>query len=185
MKIYTKHGDSGETSLFGGQRVAKHFERVEAYGSVDELNAILGELLSLSDLPANVETMCAQLQADLFVLGADLATPEAASDVAKAKVTRITANDIETIESWIDSLDQELPELKTFILPGGCASGAKLHVARTVCRRAERAAVKCHQSDPLNPSCIAYLNRLSDFFFMAARYVNHVAGAPETPWRPA
>ncbi|MDR9388638.1 MAG: cob(I)yrinic acid a,c-diamide adenosyltransferase [Balneolaceae bacterium] len=185
MKIYTKHGDTGETSLFGGQRVAKHLERVEAYGSVDELNAILGELLSLSELPANVEAICTQLQADLFVLGADLATPEAASDVAKSKVTRITTKDIETVESWIDTLDQELPELKTFILPGGSASGAKLHVARTVCRRAERAAVKCHQSDPLNGACIAYLNRLSDFFFVAARYVNHVAGAPETPWRPS
>jgi cob(I)alamin adenosyltransferase len=185
MKIYTKHGDSGETSLFGGERVAKHFDRVEAYGSVDELNAILGEVLSLSELPENVVATFSQLQADLFVLGADLATPEAASDVAKAKVRRIAAKDIEVIESWIDSLDQELPELKTFILPGGCASGAKLHVARTVCRRAERAAVKCHQSDPLNPACIAYLNRLSDFFFVAARYVNHAAGAPETPWRPA
>ena len=165
--------------------MAKHFDRVEAYGSVDELNAILGEVLSLSELPANVVAMFSQLQADLFVLGADLATPEAASDVAKSKVTRIATKDIEVIESWIDSLDQELPELKTFILPGGCASGAKLHVARTVCRRAERAAVKCHQSDPLNPSCIAYLNRLSDFFFVAARFVNHAAGAPETPWRPA
>ncbi len=184
MKIYTKHGDSGETSLFGGQRVTKHVARVEAYGSVDELNAVLGEIVSLGLLPDNLATMCQQIQSDLFVLGADLATPEQASDTAQAKVQRVAQKEIETVESWIDTLDEELPPLKTFILPGGSVTGAKLHIARTVCRRAERAAVQCHGIDPLNPHCLAYLNRLSDFFFVAARVVNQSAGITETPWRP-
>ncbi len=179
MKIYTRKGDSGETSLFGGQRVSKHAGRIEAYGTVDELNSILGFSLACSPSTRTTQIL-KDLQQQLFVLGADLATP---SD-AKTQVTRIGSDEIEHLESVIDELEEHLTPLKNFILPGGGTCGATLHMARTVCRRAERAAVGCLQSgnDPVTNDSITYLNRLSDLLFVLARFENHQSGQPETKW---
>lgn len=179
MKIYTKKGDAGNTSLFGGNRVSKSTERIEAYGTVDELNSVVGFALSLSP-GKRVKEILTNLQQQLFVLGADLATPLD----TKTKVTRIGKNHVELLESYIDELDEKLPELKNFILPGGTQSGAVIHQARTVCRRAERATVACSKTASISENAVIYLNRLSDLLFVLARYENLQAGYPETPWKP-
>ena len=180
MKIYTKTGDQGDTSLFGGGRVSKNAPRIEAYGTVDELNSILGWALSQSPDP-HIEETLSDLQQELFVLGADLATPIG----SKASVTRIQSEDFERLEQLIDRFDENLPSLKNFILPGGSSCGAALHLARTVCRRAERAVVACLQTDEeINKNTIVYLNRLSDLLFVLARYQNHWADQKETTWKP-
>lgn len=180
MKIYTRKGDSGETSLYGGKRVSKNSDRIEAYGTVDELNSILG--IALTKEPADrTNEILVRLQQELFILGADLATPAG----SKTRIDRIQHKDIEQLESIIDELEDYLPSLKHFILPGGSECGATLHLARTVCRRAERAAVACAESEnnQVSTESIIYLNRFSDLLFVLARYENHQSGAEETPWK--
>ena len=179
MRIYTKTGDGGETSLFDNTRVSKADARVDAYGEVDELNACLGAVRAAgvgSDLTSSLES----IQRDLFALGARLADPSAriAKRVTKAA---ITAAAVERLEQLIDRLDSETPPLRSFILPGGSSGGALLHLARTVCRRAERRVIALGP-DTVDPVLIVYLNRLSDLLFVMARAVNHRAGVPEVEW---
>ena len=179
MKIYTKTGDSGDTSLFDGTRVSKTDPRVVAYGEVDELQASLG-VARAARLPQDLDDMCLALQRDLFALGARLADPS--HKIAK-RVEKIIINDdsVARLEGWIDQLDTEVPPLRHFVLSGGCPSGAALHFARTVCRRAERAVLQLGAA-AVEPVVIIYLNRLSDLLFTMARAANHRAGCPETPW---
>jgi cob(I)alamin adenosyltransferase len=178
MKIYTKTGDQGETSLFAGGRVRKNHLRVEAYGTVDELNSCLGLARSFN-LPAQADAWLEIVQNDLFTLGADLATP----DAAKAEwLVRVKMEQVTPLEGWIDAMDADLPPLKNFILPGGTSGAGALHLARTICRRAERIAVQLGEEDTINTLVIMYLNRLSDFLFTLARWVNFQAGESETKW---
>lgn len=179
MKIYTKTGDSGDTSLFDGTRVSKTDLRVVAYGDVDELQACLG-VARAAGLPADLDEMCVSLQRDLFALGARLADP---SHKIATRVEKIVIDDssVARLEGWIDTLDTEIPPLRHFILSDGCAAGASLHLARTVCRRAERSMLVLGK-DAVEPVVIIYINRLSDLLFTMARAANHRAGHPETPW---
>jgi cob(I)alamin adenosyltransferase len=179
VKIYTKTGDSGETSLFDGTRVPKTDRRVAAYGEVDELQACLG-MARAATLPADLDEMCVSLQRDLFALGARLADP--AHKIAK-RVQKIVIDErsVARLENWIDQLDAEIPPLRHFILSDGCPAGAALHVARTVCRRAER-AILALPADAVEPVVIVYINRLSDLLFTMARAANQRAGVTETPW---
>jgi len=179
VKIYTKTGDAGETSLFDNSRVSKADTRVDAYGEVDELNACLGAARAAGlsgDLASALET----IQKDLFAVGARLADPSSriADRVAKAAVT---IPQIEALEGIIDRLEVELPPLRRFILPGGSPGGSLLHLARTICRRAERRVVGLGPGT-VEPGVIVYLNRLSDLLFVMARVANHRAGVPETEW---
>ena len=179
MKIYTKSGDAGETSLFDNSRVSKAHARVDAYGEVDELNACLGVARAVpvdADLAGAIEP----IQKDLFALGARLADPSSriAGRITKAAVSD---SDIERLERTIDRLEAELPPLRQFILPGGSQAGALLHLARTVCRRAERRVVGLGP-DAVDREVVVYLNRLSDLLFVMARVANHRAGVPEVRW---
>jgi cob(I)alamin adenosyltransferase len=177
VKIYTRTGDSGETGLFDGSRVSKADPRVDAYGEVDELNAWLGLARTPGRLSRRLEEMVERIQRDLFALGARLADPvhKIAERVAKAQVH---SDDVTRLEQWIDELDAALPPLRKFVLPGGSQQGAALHVARTVCRRAERAVVGIGG----DPELLVYLNRLSDLLFVMARFENQNAGIPEIEW---
>jgi cob(I)alamin adenosyltransferase len=179
VKIYTKTGDSGDTSLFGGTRVSKTDPRVVAYGDVDEVQACLG-VARAARLPADLDEMCLTVQRDLFALGARLADPT--HKIAK-RVEKIVIDEasVARLEEWIDRLDTEIPPLRHFILSDGCPAGAALHLARTVCRRAERSMLLLGK-DAVEPVLIVYINRLSDLLFTIARAANHRAGAPETPW---
>jgi cob(I)alamin adenosyltransferase len=179
MKIYTKTGDSGETSLFDNTRVSKADARVDAYGEVDEVNACLGAATA-AGVDADVAASLEAIQKDLFALGARLADPSAriAARVTKAAITEA---DVARLEQTIDRLEAELPPLRRFILPGGSAAGSLLHLARTVCRRAERRVIALG-ADTVDPLVIIYLNRLSDLLFVMARAVNHRAKAPEIEW---
>jgi len=179
MKIYTKTGDGGETSLFGGTRVSKADARIDAYGCVDELNSSLGVIRSLEPSP-ELEGILSELQNDLFVLGADLATPQSNST---ATVPRIAHSNVERLERHIDNLEEQLEPLKSFVLPGGCRLAAELHLARTVCRRTERLVVALAKAEPIGGAPLVYLNRLSDLLFVMARFANLQAGHPETPWK--
>ncbi|MBM3807449.1 MAG: cob(I)yrinic acid a,c-diamide adenosyltransferase [Acidimicrobiia bacterium] len=179
MKIYTKTGDAGDTSLFDGTRVRKTDPRVVAYGEVDELQACVGVVRAAS-LPPDLDEMCVTIQRDLFALGARLADPSRKIATRVAKIV-ISDDSIKTLEGWIDRLDTEIPPLRHFILSDGCPAGASLHLARTVCRRAERAVLSLGK-DAVEPVVIVYLNRLSDLLFTMARAANHRAGASETPW---
>ena len=178
MKIYTRTGDAGETSLFDGTRVSKNDPRVETYGDVDELNAWLG-LARASRVDPAIDQEIVQLQRDLFALGAQLADP---ADKLAPRVTKaiIGDADVTRLEGAIDRLESELPPLRRFILAGGTPAGAALHVARTVCRRAERRMVAL--DPPVDPVLLRYVNRLSDLLFVMARVVNHRGGVPETEW---
>ena len=178
MKIYTRTGDAGETSLLGGVRVSKHDPRVDAYGEVDELNAWLG-LARASRVDPAIDQELVHLQQDLFALGAQLADP--AGKLATRVTKAIIADEhVSRLESLIDRLEAELPSLRRFILAGGTPAGAALHVARTVCRRAERRMVAL--DPPVDPVLLRYMNRLSDLLFVLARVVNHRGGVPETEW---
>jgi cob(I)alamin adenosyltransferase len=179
VKIYTKTGDSGETSLFDGTRVSKTDLRVVAYGDVDELQAAIGVARSMK-LPRDLDDMCLALQRDLFALGARLADPS--HKIAK-RVQKIVIDDasVTRLEGWIDQLDTEIPPLRHFILSDGCPGGALLHLARTVCRRAER-SILLLGTEAVEPVVIVYVNRLSDLLFTMARAANHRATCPETPW---
>jgi cob(I)alamin adenosyltransferase len=180
MKIYTKTGDRGETGLFGGPRVSKDAPRIEAYGTVDELNSVLG-VVRAEGVGHAIDALLARIQNELFALGAQLATP----DPAAHQTALIGPAQIEVLEAAIDHHEQGLEPLKQFILPGGTRAAAQLHLARTVCRRAERRLVTLvHQSaEPIAPDLVIYLNRLSDLLFVLARAVNHAAGHPDVHWQ--
>jgi cob(I)alamin adenosyltransferase len=178
VKIYTKTGDNGDTSLYGGHRLPKSSLRIEAYGTADELNAHLGVIRALKP-PAEVENILEQLQSQLFVLGADLATP---LDTVPLKVQRIQQDHINILEKFIDQIDVQLKPLQSFILPGGQIGGAQLHVARTVCRRAERLVDALGRKNDIGKFPLVYLNRLSDLLFVLARYTNFQARTEETTW---
>jgi cob(I)alamin adenosyltransferase len=179
VKIYTKTGDSGETSLFDNTRVSKADPRVDAYGEVDELNACLGAVRAAGVAP-DVASALEAIQKDLFALGARLADPSSriAGRVTKAA---IADRDVARLESLIDRLEADAPPLQRFILPGGSPAGALLHLARTVCRRAERRVIALGDQ-AVEPILIIYLNRLSDLLFVMARAVNHRSGIPEVEW---
>jgi cob(I)alamin adenosyltransferase len=181
MKIYTKTGDGGETSLFGGGRVPKDDARVEAYGAVDELNAAVGVTRSLSPDP-EIEADLARIQSELFSVGAELATPHETK--AHDAIPAVDAGWALALERQMDRWDEELPPLTSFVLPGGSRLAAALHVARATCRRAERRAVALSHLAAIDPAVVVYLNRLSDFLFEAARIANLRAGVAETPWQP-
>ena len=178
MKIYTKTGDKGDTRLFDGTQVRKNDSRVEAYGQVDELNALIGAAASFLD-DAELKAMVVGIQRDLFSLGAQLADPNQHGKKPKSQLdpARITA-----LEESIDKFETELPPLRQFILAGGAPAGAMLHVARTVCRRAERRVTALAENVEIDSRVIEYLNRLSDFLFVLARLVNHRQGQQEIPW---
>jgi cob(I)alamin adenosyltransferase len=179
MKIYTKTGDAGETSLFDNTRVSKADARVDAYGEVDEVNACLGAARA-AGLDADLAAVIEPIQKDLFALGARLADPSARI-ADRVKKAAITGADIERLEQTIDRLENEVPPLRRFILPGGSPAGALLHLSRTVCRRAERRVIGLG-ADAVEPILVVYLNRLSDLLFVMARAANHRARMPETEW---
>ena len=181
MKIYTKTGDDGTTGLFGGKRVAKFSARIEAYGTVDELNAVIGVALT-HDVHAKVSEPLQHISSLLFTVGSDLATPQDASQ--KSSVPAISEEHVDFLEKWIDAYQEHLPALRNFILPGGSPGGAHLHLARTVCRRAERAIVALKQDEEINPIVLRFINRLSDYFFVAARFVNAKEGHDDIEWKP-
>ncbi len=207
MKIYTRTGDEGETGLFGGPRVAKDDDRIEAYGTVDELNSVIGlaravlaeartsarfnsqqtgegarnGAISPEEALSELDSWLNRLQNELFELGADLATPMD----AKTSVHRIAPDAIDRLEDEIDALEATLDPLKSFILPGGSTVAAHLHIARTVCRRAERRVISLDASKEINKSCIVYLNRLSDALFVAGRWINNALDKDDQPWHPS
>lgn len=179
MKIYTRTGDTGETGLFGGPRVRKDALRVEAYGTVDELNAVLG-VARTAALPSRIDAILQRVQHELFEVGAELATPAAAARGHELVGPRHVA----ALEEDIDRVEESLPPLKQFILPGGAPGAAWLHLARTVCRRAERLVVALAHApaETLSPHLLVYLNRLSDLLFVLAREANQAAGQADIPW---
>jgi cob(I)alamin adenosyltransferase len=177
-RIYTKTGDDGETGLWGGTRVMKDHLRVETYGTLDELNAVLG-WAQCAPLPPAIHALVTHIQSSLFELGSELATPSE----HKSSFPRILKSDIVFLEQNIDVLEKDLPPLTQFILPSGSEGGCRLHMARAVCRRAERRLVTlCRADTGVRQECIHYLNRLADALFVMARWVNHAQGAVETPW---
>jgi cob(I)alamin adenosyltransferase len=181
-RIYTRTGDTGETGLFGGGRVAKDDVRVEAYGAVDELNAVIGAaLVRVSD--ARILERLRVVQADLFTLGAHLATPNAEGRAA-SHLPPLPEARVAEMERWIDECDEELPPLRAFILPGGRGGGAALHHARTVCRRAERRVVTLAAAQEVDAGVVVYLNRLSDVLFTFARLATLRAGDTDVKWEP-
>ncbi len=181
LKIYTKTGDEGTTGLFGGGRVSKDDPRVEAYGDVDELNAAIGLARAVEPMP-RIDDVLGPLQRDLFSIGALLATPNVAKMHEQLAKARIDDARLAELEQAIDSGEAELEPLRAFILPGGTAKSAALHVARTVCRRAERRVIHLRREVEFPPLVIAYLNRLSDLLFVLARVANHRAGTAEPTW---
>ena len=178
MKIYTGTGDRKQSGLFSGERVSKAHPLLSAYGTLDECNSHLGAALAASP-SAGVREEVEFLQSELFEVGADLATRPGGREVR-----RIAPEDIAEIERRIDAITARLPILRSFILPGGTPAGAALHVARAVCRRAEREAVAASESAPLNPHALVWINRLSDYLFCLARLENHLGNFPETLWTP-
>jgi cob(I)alamin adenosyltransferase len=179
LKIYTRGGDGGETSFFGGERVAKSHPRVAAYGDVDELNAALGLAQALGAHP-RIRERIEEIQRALFGIGGEIATPNAR---ARERLRGLVDDAlVAALEESIDSMEEDLAPLRTFILPGGGPGGAALHVARTVCRRAERSVVALAAASEVRPEVLRYLNRLSDWLFVAARWVNHEEGRSELPW---
>jgi cob(I)alamin adenosyltransferase len=180
MKLYTKTGDDGTTGLFGGGRVPKASARVDAYGTVDETNAAIG-VARAAPLDASIDAVLAHVQEDLFTIGAELACVPGRE--GKLGMTLVGAADIEQLEHAIDEADAACPPLKSFVLPGGTPQAAALHVARTVCRRAERSVLAMDDAQPRR-EVVVYLNRLSDLLFALARRANVVAGVPDVPWKP-
>jgi cob(I)alamin adenosyltransferase len=181
MKIYTKTGDAGSTGLFGGGRVPKDDVRVEAYGDVDELNAVIGMARSVETMP-RIDEVLVPIQRDLFAIGALLATPDRDKMALHLQKARIDEGRIEELERAIDEGEAELEPLTAFIIPGGTPKAAALHVARTVCRRAERHVVRLQHQVELPALAVIYLNRLSDLLFTLARVANRRAGAGEVTW---
>jgi cob(I)alamin adenosyltransferase len=181
MKIYTRTGDAGDTGLFGGGRVAKDDPRVEAYGDVDELNAVLGMARAVEQMP-RIDEVLVPVQRDLFAIGALLATPDREKMAQHLAKARIDEGRITELEQAIDDAESELEPLRAFIVPGGTPKAAALHVARTVCRRAERRVVTLQRDVELPELTVIYLNRLSDLLFTLARLANRRAGAGEVTW---
>jgi cob(I)alamin adenosyltransferase len=177
-KIYTRGGDAGETSLGDGSRVSKLDGRIAAFGTVDELNSVIGVVLA-GDCPQEIREVLARVQNDLFDLGADLSVP-----LGHERRLRITQEQVAALEAACDRFNADLPELKSFVLPGGTESAARLHVARTVCRRAERETLAAAAAHDLDPLALVYLNRLSDLLFILARSANADAGREEPLWKP-
>jgi len=180
MKIYTKTGDDGSTALFRGDRVAKDHLRIRVYGTLDELNALLGVLLSYPELEKSLNKDLSQIQSDLFTLGAELATPRGLS----VGIDLIQEPQITHLEKRMDEMEKNLSPLKNFILPGGHICSSYLHLARTVCRRTERELITLHRTEICREEVLKYINRLSDYFFMAARFQNHSLEINDTPWTP-
>lgn len=180
MKIYTKTGDKGETSLFDGTRVRKNHLRVEAYGTIDELNSYIGTI-STFDIAEREKDILKQINFFLFSIGTDLATPDETR--LPKNFRRIGVTDIEFLEEMIDFYTSDLPELQNFILPGGCFEASFIHVARTVCRRAERCVIQLGEKEKVNPNIVVYLNRLSDFLFVLARFINKFKGFNDIIWK--
>ena len=182
MKIYTRTGDDGSTALFGGDRVLKTHPRIEACGTVDEINAWLGMARALAaDHPESETTnrLLTTIQEELLTVGADLATPIG----TKARPPRIGSQHVERLEEGIDALEEELPPLRHFILPGGTKTASALHVARSICRRAERLAIGVSERETINATVSVYLNRLSDYLFVLARWAHKAEGGEESRWR--
>lgn len=186
MKIYTRSGDKGETSLYTGQRVPKNDPFIEAVGCVDECNSALGIVIAqLNDpLVIDVKEQLILIQHALFDVGAAIATPRTSDQKTKIEKTRFDDESTRQLEHWIDEMEKELPPLKTFILPGGHPAGAALHLARSVSRRAERTVVPLNQHADVSDNVFVYLNRLSDYLFVVSRYVNKLLGSTETKWEP-
>lgn len=183
MKVYTRGGDAGETALFGGRRVRKDALRVEAYGAIDELNALLG-LTRVEIGDEDLDRFLDGVQHRLFDLGSELATPDVDEREQKGKgIARVCDDDVADVEAFIDTLEEELEPLRSFILPGGTRGAALLQLARTVCRRGERRLVTLTRAEPISPILIRYANRLSDLLFVMARVVNRRAGVPEPIWK--
>ena len=180
MKIYTKSGDKGTTGLYGGGRVSKHSPRIAAYGDVDELNSLLGIARAASAHKPLQDTL-GEIQSTLFTLGAQLASPQ-----VDPKIEVITSAHVDSLERQIDVVSETLPEMRSFILPGGSQSSAYLHLARTVCRRAERSVVALSQipNEPVDHWLLTYINRLSDLLFVLARLANQLERIPDIPWKP-
>jgi cob(I)alamin adenosyltransferase len=175
MKIYTKFGDKGSTQLIGGAVVPKNNPRVEAYGGIDELNAVLGIVIAFSDMD-ELFSQLTKIQNDLFVIGAELASKG-------AKSRTISPARVGELEREIDRMWEQLPPLRNFILPGGSKTASLLHLARTVCRRAERSIIALSQKEPVNPDIIVYVNRVGDLLFTMARYINYKKKVPEIIWK--
>jgi cob(I)alamin adenosyltransferase len=178
-RIYTGGGDKGETSLGDGSRVTKLDCRLGAFGTVDELNAVLGLVLADDSLPDKLRAPLERIQNDLFDVGADLSVPFGVTDRL-----RVDQDGVARLEQLCDDFNADLPDLKSFVLPGGTEAAARLHVARTICRRAERDAIVANEENGINPLVLVYLNRLSDFLFIAARTANAAAGRDEPLWKP-
>lgn len=179
--LYTRTGDSGTTSLVGGQRISKASSRLDAYGTIDEFSAFLGIVLSSPECPAEEKNHLLNIQNRLFDVGAYLATLPTDGDKPQLKGMD---NAIAEVEGWIDNLDSQTPKINAFILPGGSLISSHAHVARTVCRRAERNILRLTETDWVDPLLIAYINRLSDYLFILARNLNHAAGNEEIRWSP-
>lgn len=187
MKIYTKTGDKGETSLYGGTRVSKAAARVESYGTLDELNAFIG-LAKAEISDEKVLSQLQKIQFDLFTVGSEAATPTDKMLLANGKSRLdllISEEEIIELELWMDDLDAELEPLRFFILPSGGKAAATIHVCRTVCRRAERSMVFLRETEEVRPELIKYLNRLSDYLFILARYISKISGEKEDYWDPS
>lgn len=178
MKIYTRTGDGGTTGLRGGKRVPKSSARILAYGAIDEANSAIGAAIS-SGVDPDIASLLTRIQSDLFVAGADLSNPDISSSS-----DRVVQSMVRHIEDKVDIFEEELPPLSNFILPGGLWGAALLHMARTMIRRAEAMTAALADSEEVNRSCMAYLNRLSDLLFVLARVVNHRGGAPDVAWQP-
>ena len=179
MRIYTKTGDDGTTGLFGGSRVPKDDLRIEAYGTVDELNAFIGKLAENPELAEHLEFF-REIQSDLFLIGSHLAT---ADEKMREKLPQFDSEATRRFETWIDQVSAELPDLKNFLLPGGHISVADAHIARAVCRRAERRVVSLAREAKVEKSLIIYLNRLSDLLFTTARMLSNLTKTEEIAWR--
>ena len=180
MKIYTKKGDTGTTQLIGGTKVPKHHIRIEAYGTIDELNSSIG-LIRDQQISSHYKDLLIEIQDRLFTIGSSLASDPLTS---KMKIPDLKESDVELLEKEMDTMNEDLPELKTFILPGGHTTVSYCHLARCICRRAERGATHLSETDFVDPLVIKYLNRLSDYLFVLARKLAHELKATETPWKP-
>jgi cob(I)alamin adenosyltransferase len=181
MKIYTKKGDAGVTGLFGNVRVPKDDLRICTYGTFDELNTVLGMALSISEIQGTLRAQLGRVQSELFQLGAELATPRDKS----SGIHLVDQNAIHMLESEIDAMEAKLAPLKNFILPGGSKASAFLHFARTVCRRGERELIGLNRAEPLRAEVLQYVNRMSDYLFVCARFANHLSATADVQWVPA
>lgn len=180
-QLYTRTGDSGTTSLVGGERVKKNSERLEAYGTVDELSSALGAIASDTKCVDEAKGQILDIQNELFNVGSYLATKPA--DGQEPACDSLDAARLEQLEGWIDALDEQTPKIRAFVLPGGCELAAKAHMARTICRRAERRILDLADTDYVDPAVIRYVNRLSDYLFILARYFNFIQGESEITWQ--